>query len=200
MTPDQTKRAQTNLHVAADGDFGPKSFTALFMRAGAKAGRAADMAPAAVQWLGEAGVTDTPLRLAHFMAQAAHESGGFVYMTEIWGPTDQQRIYEGAKRLGNIVPGDGSLYRGRGIFQLTGRANYRIFGKRIGLELEQHPEMAALPAVAVRIAAAYWQDRGLNALADLDDVQTITRRINGGLNGIVDRRIRLTMMKGALGV
>ena len=77
---------------------------------------------------------------------------------------------------------------GRGIFQLTGRANYRRIGSKLGLPLEATPELAALPRNAVLIAAQYWSDHDLNAPADADDIVTVTRRINGGLNGLEDRR------------
>ncbi|MFO0992543.1 MAG: hypothetical protein U1E67_11510 [Hyphomicrobiales bacterium] len=88
---------------------------------------------------------DTPLRLAHFLAQAAHESDGFKTLHEYWGPTPAQKRYEGRKDLGNVKRGDGKRYMGRGIFQLTGRANYRRIGAKLGLPLEATPELAAAP-------------------------------------------------------
>lgn len=133
-----------------------------------------------------AGIT-TRLRVAAFVAQLAHESAGFQFLTEIWGPTDAQRRYEGRTDLGNTQPGDGFRYRGRGWIQLTGRHNYRTYGGLLGLPLESQPELAAQPAVAARIAAAYWSQRGLNALADAGDIEAITRRINGGVNGLAER-------------
>jgi putative chitinase len=131
---------------------------------------------------------DTPLRLAHFLAQAAHESDGFKTLHEYWRPTPAQKRYEGRKDLGNVKRGDGKRFMGRGIFQLTGRANYRRIGTKLGLPLEAKPELAALPRNAVLIAAQYWSDNDLNAPADADDIVSVTRRINGGLNGLEDRR------------
>ena len=134
---------------------------------------------------------NTPARAAAFLAQLAHESGEFRWMEEIWGPTSAQRRYEPpstlAARLGNTQPGDGSRFKGRGPIQLTGRANYQRFGKLLGIDLIAEPQRAASPDVAFRIAALYWANRGLNALADTGDFREITRRINGGFNGLADR-------------
>lgn len=138
---------------------------------------------------------NTPLRIAHFTAQMAYESVGFSRLLE---PESQGRNYEGREDLGNDQPGDGVRFRGRGIIQLTGRDNYRRYGPRIGCDLEESPERAAEPSFALMIACLYWQDKGLNALADADDINGITRRINGGLNGIKDRRIYLDRAKRAL--
>ena len=134
---------------------------------------------------------DTALREAHFWAQAAHETGHFKYMFEIWGPTPVQQRYEGRKDLGNVQEGDGYRYRGRGIFQLTGRANYEKYGKALGLDLVNNPDMAANPEVALRIACEYWKSRKINACADKDDIVAVTKKINGGTNGIADRRVCL---------
>lgn len=131
---------------------------------------------------------DTPLREAAFLAQIAHESGEFRWMEEIWGPTEAQRRYEGRADLGNTRPGDGKRYKGRGPIQLTGRANYRNYGRRLGVDLENEPAKAATPEVGFRIAGLFWQDRGLNALADAGEFVKITRRINGGVNGLADRQ------------
>ncbi|MBL8895088.1 MAG: hypothetical protein JNJ53_10830 [Rhizobiales bacterium] len=141
---------------------------------------------------------DTPLRLTHFLAQAAHESDGFKTLHEYWGPTPAQKRYEGRKDLGNVKRGDGKRYMGRGIFQLTGRANYRHVGAKLGLPLEDNPELAALPRNAVLIAAQYWRDHDLNAPADADDIVTVTRLINGGFNGLDDRRRYLRRAQLAL--
>ena len=140
----------------------------------------------------------TPLRLAHFLAQAAHESDGFKTLCEYWGPTQAQKAYEGRQDLGNVKRGDGRLYRGRGIFQLTGRANYRSVGETLGLPLEAEPALAAKPSHAVRIAVEYWTSRKLNEAADADELRVITRRINGGLNGLADRQRYLARAKLAL--
>jgi putative chitinase len=131
---------------------------------------------------------NTPLRMAHFWAQASHECAGFRTMFEIWGPTKAQARYEGRRDLGNVTPGDGHRFRGRGIFQLTGRANYAAMSKALGLDLVAQPDLAAKPENALRIACEYWRTRGLNKLADVNDLEAITRKINGGLNGLADRR------------
>jgi predicted chitinase len=141
----------------------------------------------------------SPLRVAHFLAQAAHETGGFGFMVEI-GAEAYFRRYDGRKDLGNTEPGDGARFKGRGIFQLTGRANYRSFGRRLGLDLEASPSAAAHPPIAVALAGLYWADRGLNAHADADDAEAVTRRINGGLNGLPDRLARLARAKSVLGL
>jgi putative chitinase len=137
---------------------------------------------------------DRPAREAAFVAQLAHESGQFQFMEEIWGPTDQQRRYEPpgelATRLGNIEPGDGKRYKGRGPIQITGRANYERFGGLLNVDLVSEPERAAVPDVAFRIAGLFWMKKGLNELADRatsDAYREITRRINGGFNGLKDR-------------
>jgi len=136
---------------------------------------------------------NTPLRLAHFWAQAAHESGGFKYTHEIWGPTPVQKRYEGRKDLGNNQVGDGFKFRGRGIFQLTGRANYKTFGDKIGVNLVENPDAASSPENALKIACEYWKSRGLNKLADANNIEAITKRINGGQNGLADRKARYKM-------
>lgn len=127
-----------------------------------------------------AGGIDTPPRLAEFLAQACLETDYFRTLCEYWGPTAAQRRYEGRKDLGNTEPGDGKRFMGRGIFQLTGRANYRAYGCRLGLDLEAQPELAARPDVSVRAAALYWADKGLNAYADRGDTRAIARAINRG--------------------
>lgn len=134
---------------------------------------------------------DTPKRMAAFLAQVGHESGGLVWMREIWGPTKAQLKYEPpnavAKRLGNTEKGDGKRFMGRGPIQLTGRANYEKYGKLLGVDLINDPDAACGPSVAFRIAGCYWDQKHLNVLADIDDFREITRRINGGYNGYDDR-------------
>jgi putative chitinase len=138
---------------------------------------------------------NTALREAHFWAQAAHETGGFKYMFEIWGPTPVQTKYEGRKDLGNTEAGDGFKYRGRGIFQLTGRANYKKYGDLLQLDLVGNPDLAAEPETALRIACEYWRSRKINDCADKDDIVSVTKKINGGTNGIADRRTCLSVAK-----
>lgn len=197
MTPDEIKRVQVRVGVVADGEFGRESWLHLFARLGARPERAVELALGANVHV-PAHEIGTPLRLAHFLAQVAHESGGFVYMEEIWGPTPAQRGYEGRTDLGNTQPGDGRRFAGRGPIQITGRRNYRYYGGLAGIDLENHPEIAAFPSIGMLTACLYWSDHGLNAWADADNIEEITRRINGGLNGLDDRRARLAQAKALL--
>ena len=137
--------------------------------------------------MGKYGIV-TRLRIAAFIAQIGHESGQLVYVREIWGPTPAQAKYEGRKDLGNTVPGDGFKYRGRGLIQITGRANYAECGEALGLDLINHPELLEKPQHACMSAAWFWASRGLSTLADAGKFDTITRRINGGQNGAADRQ------------
>ena len=126
-------------------------------------------------------------RAAAFIAQVGHESGQFRWLKELWGPTAQQAGYEGRADLGNTVKGDGSKFRGRGLIQITGRANYVACGDALGLGLLSKPELLELPQHAAMSAAWFWSTKGLNTLADQGDFVKITRRINGGVNGLEDR-------------
>ncbi|GAA4015767.1 glycoside hydrolase family 19 protein [Deinococcus rubellus] len=150
------------------------------------AGRAASIA-AGLQSAAAAGGITTPERIAPFVAQLAHESQGFLYSTELWGPTAAQLGYEGRRDLGNTQTGDGYRYRGRGWIMTTGRYNYRVFGQKIGVNLEQNPDRAADPDVAGLLAVAFWNDRHLNDAADQGNFKYITYRVNGGYNGYEDR-------------
>ena len=129
-----------------------------------------------------------PKRVAAFIAQIGHESGQLKYVKEIWGPTVDQAKYEGRKDLGNTVAGDGSKYRGRGLIQITGRANYMACGEALGLDLITQPELLEKPQHACMSAAWFWATKGLNTLAEADQFDKITRRINGGQNGAADRQ------------
>jgi putative chitinase len=146
---------------------------------------------------------DTPLRASAFLAQIAHESGELKFMEEIWGPTAQQKKYEPpsdvASRLGNTQPGDGFRYRGRGPIQITGRANYKKYGDLLGVDLIGNPDLAATPQFAFSTAGLFWKLNGLNELADVQDFTTITKRINGGLNGLAERERYYEIAKNALG-
>lgn len=183
-------------NVVVDGALGPKTWTALLSHIASRNLKSDDMGTAMQRIISDG--INTADRLAHFLAQVTHESGGFRYMKEIWGPTPAQVRYEGRADLGNNHPGDGHRYMGRGLIQLTGRANYARFGPRIGIDLVAHPERAAEPGPAVQLAVAYWNDRGLNAYADRDDVVGITKKINGGTNGLADRKHALARAKQVL--
>lgn len=126
---------------------------------------------------------DTPARQASFLAQVAHESGHLYYVEEI----ASGKAYEGRQDLGNTQSGDGIKYKGRGLLQITGRANYAACGKALELDLIDHPELLCVPTNAARSAAWFWSTHGLNVLADKGDQVGVTRRINGGVNGLADR-------------
>ncbi|AMM17522.1 chitinase [Burkholderia sp. PAMC 28687] len=143
---------------------------------------------------------DSPARVAAFLAQVGHESGSFVFTKELWGPTPAQSKYEGRLDLGNTQPGDGSKYRGRGLIQITGRANYKAVSDSLGIDFVLSPELLELPSGAAQSAAWFWNSHNLNQYADSGDFQTLTKRINGGLNGLDDRLKRWETAKIALGV
>jgi len=149
---------------------------------------------------------DTPIEVASFLAQVIHESGGFKWLREIWGPTSQQLKYERdftapwpakkgernwlAFQLGNEQKGDGRLFAGVGLMQTTGRKNMEatslaLFGDK---RLLQNPEILATPEYAVMSACWYWKSRGLDRFDDDLDIKEETRRVNGGYNGLEDRQ------------
>jgi predicted chitinase len=158
----------------------------------------------------------TPLRIAHFFAQIANETGGFRVMSEnlnydaarlrvVWpsiftsdeiaqryaaaGPEAiANKAYGGRLGNGPESSGDGWRYRGRGFMQLTGKDNYRRFGDVVGTDLVANPDDAADPAHSFRLAASFWRAVNCNEAADRDNIEDVTRRVNGGLIGIDDRR------------
>jgi putative chitinase len=157
---------------------------------------------------------NTTLRITHFLAQAMHESGDFSINIENLNYSTKgllgifrkyfdedlaneyarnpqriaNRVY--ANRLGNgdEDSNDGWTYRGRGIFQLTGRANYRKYGEILGIDLERNTELARDPYISLQVACEYWKSRSINQDADNDDIESVTRKINGGTNGLDDRQ------------
>jgi len=147
---------------------------------------------------------NTPARLAAFLAQIGHESGGLRYVSEL----ASGEAYEGRKDLGNVHQGDGPRFKGHGLIQITGRANHAEMRPLLILagyddvpDFEAHPERLTDPRWAAASAAAYWHKRNLSALADAgrpEDFERITRRINGGLNGQADRLQRWERAKAAL--
>jgi predicted chitinase/LysM repeat protein len=141
------------------------------------------------------GGINTPKRQAAFLAQLAHESVGLTAFEEYASGA----AYEGRKDLGNIYPGDGVRYKGRGPIQLTGRANYRAAGKALGIDLEGNPKRAADPDVGFRIAVWFWNSRNLSASADAGNFDYITYRINGGQNGKASRHTYWERAKSVLG-
>lgn len=141
---------------------------------------------------------NTPKRQAAFIAQLAHESGSFRYVREI----ASGKAYEGRVDLGNTEPGDGVKFKGRGLIQITGRANYKacsmaLFGDE---RLLESPVLLETPTEACRSAAWFWKSRSLNNLADLGKFISITKRINGGTNGLADREAYYKRAKEVLGV
>lgn len=135
-------------------------------------------------------LVDTPRRQAAFLGQVGHESGQLHYVREIWGPTPWQLQYEGKSVLGNDQPGDGRRFLGRGLIQITGRANYRTCSRALfqdeGVLIDQ-PERLEEPLQASRSAAWFWQAHGLNELADVNNYERITKRINTTMLGYAPR-------------
>ena len=154
----------------------------------------------------------TRLRVAAFIAQVGHESGQLTRLVEnlnysadglmkTWPSRfdlvratacarkpEQIANVVYADRMGNAGPGDGWKYRGRGLIQVTGKTNYAACGEALGLDLINQPELLERPQYAAMSAAWFWSTRGLNTLADQGEFMKITRRINGGLNGLADRQ------------
>lgn len=147
-------------------------------------------------------------RLSAFLGQVAHESGRLRWLRELWGPTPQQLRYEPtttlSKRLGNTEPGDGQRFAGHGAIQTTGRANHARVRDRLRARLgagvpdfEDTPLLLCTPRWAALSAADYWVDRNLNRWADANDHLTITKRINGGTNGLADRLMLCAQARAA---
>lgn len=141
---------------------------------------------------------DTPLRIQHFLAQVCHETMGLAILEE----AASGDAYEGRKSLGNTEPGDGRRFKGRGLFQLTGRANYAAYGAALGLDLVGNPKTAADPVISLRIACEFWNRNRLSPYADADDLLAVSKIINTGHNGSVapnglrDRQAYLDKIKG----
>lgn len=134
----------------------------------------------------------TRLAAANFLAQIGHESGSLVYVRELWGPTPAQVRYEGRTGLGNVIPGDGKKFMGRGFIQVTGRSNYKdcslaLFGDE---RLVEDPSTLEKPEYAALSAGWFWKKNSLNKLADVDQFTATSKVINGGTNGLDDRKER----------
>lgn len=144
---------------------------------------------------------DTPQRQAAFLAQVAHESGRLKWVQELASGA----AYENRRDLGNVMPGDGPRYKGRGLLQTTGRSNYKelkakleSFGYTDVPDFEMNPGKLEEPTWAAASAGLYWATRGLSRFADVDDFVTLTKRINGGINGLDDRMACWDRAKGVL--
>lgn len=140
-----------------------------------------------------ANVQDREVWICALIAQCRVETGNFRLSTEVWGPTPTQLTYdiEGprpskARQLGNTAPGDGKKYRGRGWIQLTGKANYQAAAGIAGADIVNQPDLAAQPAVANRTAIHYFETRVMNRTS-ANDIQGISRLVNGGTNGMAQR-------------
>jgi putative chitinase len=144
---------------------------------------------------GAAAGLDKPHRLAHYIDQLAHESGAFRYDREVWGPTAAQKRYDTRTDLGNTpeADGDGKLYSGKGPMQITGKANvtaFRDWCRAKGLnppDFVKNPELINTDPWEGLGPIWYWSTRNLNKFADANDLEMITRKINGGTNGLADR-------------
>lgn len=123
------------------------------------------------------------MREAAFLATVIHESGSFRYLREIASGS----AYEGRKDLGNTQPGDGVKYKGRGLIQITGRANYTEVSKALGVDFISNPKLLEQPNHATRASCWWWRKRGINEVADRGDIRAVTRIVNGGYNGMSDR-------------
>lgn len=147
---------------------------------------------------------NTPKRIAAFLGQVAVESGELKYDRELpsrWNkknpkdPNEQTgTLYENRKLLGNNKPGDGPKYIGRGILQLTGRANYTDMSKKLNRDLVNNPDLACDPMVSVEIACQYFKDRKLLAFADAWNLDEVTKRVNGSAKLHHDQRVAYSEM------
>jgi len=197
------KKFQAAKGLAADGIAGPATQAAIGMQRVAKrpAGKPFAMTPMQIgticgcaganveqHWpglqkaLAECGMDDDACMVAA-IATIGTEVPSFLPINEYGGDSYFTKMYEGRTDLGNTHPGDGARYHGRGYIQLTGRANYRAYGDKLNVPLEQNPDLALQPEVAARILARYMKDRGIDKLAEQGDWQGVRRAVNGGLNG-----------------
>lgn len=131
---------------------------------------------------------NTRQRIAMFLAQLLHESDRMRTAKEYWGPTPAQRRYEGRKDLGNTQPGDGYRFLGRGLIQTTGRSNYAKVSRALGVDFVTNPALLESPEWAVKSAGYYWNNNKLNTYADADRITDCTKAINGGVNGLEERK------------
>lgn len=178
----------------------PAHLEALFVKAGVPRSLAHVHAPHAshamrVRGIGSHGdFVHRQREVLYFLSEALHETGGLRWLAEFWGPTPQQRTYVG--RMGNRTLAEAFKFRGGGVFQLTGRDNYRLYSHLMGVNILAHPERARTPKVAWLIAATYWARNDLGALARSGNYLAVTQGINGGENGLAERRLWLYRLGG----
>ncbi len=134
------------------------------------------------QYLKQYDIT-TKQRLCCYLAQVGHESGQLNYSEEI----ASGKAYEGRKDLGNIEIGDGERFKGRGLIQITGRSNYQQLSNAFGIDFIQEPELLSSPEYAVLSSLWFWKIKNLNQISDSGNFELLTKKINGGLNGLKDR-------------
>ena len=140
---------------------------------------------------------NTPLRISHFLAQVAHESDSFNALEEY----ASGRAYEGRADLGNVQPGDGVKFKGRGLIMVTGRANYRSFTAWVRSAITGAPDFEVQPELlddkewASWSAIWFWTVKRINVVADRDDLRAVTKIVNGGYNGFADRAAKLRRAK-----
>jgi putative chitinase len=234
-TEQAVKDFQAKNGLPADGVVGPATWAKIMGQEAPKAQPSAPIVPVAglkldklkghipdavIQMIPDTAAKfqiNTPLRLAHFLAQCGHESGGFRATQENlnysakglngifkkYFPTEASaaayarnpqkianKVYANRMSNGDEASGDGFKFRGRGYIQLTGRANYTLFGKAIGEDVTGNPDVVS-GKYALLSAAWFWSNNGLNKLADGGStdavVTTITKRVNGGVIGLADR-------------
>lgn len=237
-------RAQQRLvakgyNIKVDGDFGPASYAALMSFVGNSPVNQLriDLGKAAAKHFPDAGI-NTPLRVAHALAQQSVETGGFSKMVEslnysvkgLQGTFSRARISEadcqrlgrkagagalspavqeeianivyggsfGLKQLGNDQPGDGWKFRGRGAKQTTGRFNYGEVKKVTGLDVINNPDLLADPDTGMQAACIFWEKKNCNQFADKDDILGLTKAVNGGTNGLPERKAALQRAKQIL--
>ncbi|MFC0305205.1 glycoside hydrolase family 19 protein [Rhizorhabdus histidinilytica] len=222
------KPAQRNIGVTPDGIIGPNTMRALLRRVSTLADATPDqgiinsLATAALVHLPAYGLTDSRERLAWALAETANETGGYTRFEEnlnysagalvrTWPnrfnaakaarfarqpEAIANEVYGG--RMGNDQPGDGWAYRGRGMLQLTGKANYLLFDKRLGIGLDTHPEIAAVPALSLLIACEFYRANGVLAKVDAGDLAGARRITNGGLIGLDHVKALFSKIMGLL--
>lgn len=175
--------------------------------------RTAGVVAEKLDWAADRFGINTPQRVAHFLAQLAHESGFIPKAENLWYTAERicqvwpsrfptvasarpfamnptalaEKVYGMREDLGNDQPGDGARYIGRGLIQLTGKHNYRLYGNLTGFDLVEKPDLLLQVGVSCLVAGAYWKTKGINAAADRNDIARVTRLVNGGSHGLKER-------------